>query len=278
MDRQSLYEIYQENLELLENEMQQVKKMTQINLGRLYYEKAKEKKQGNIPKLEYDVLGSTRLYTFLLCSWLEAWLKKILYENSSAAFTEMERESILSARKMSEKWTMCLNMSVCKSYGFSFCLKKNDYSADFAVNSEELQNYQKVSAFLAKIEQAITVRNRLAHGQWSRPLNSRCTGLAEQGVYDFFSDNDNIQKLDLLHKIYKDIAEIISAYVVYKDKVLTQNFKKEIEKRIEKIVHCQRRIEKSDLDNYCKPFYRKECLDRDGKKIFMADHFWLSDD
>ena len=37
MDRQNLYNIYQNNLELLENELGQVKKMTQINLGKLYY-------------------------------------------------------------------------------------------------------------------------------------------------------------------------------------------------------------------------------------------------
>ena len=66
MDRQGLYEIYQENLKLLEDEIGQVKKMTQINLGKLYYERANTNKQGRIKKLEYDVLGSTRLYTCLL--------------------------------------------------------------------------------------------------------------------------------------------------------------------------------------------------------------------
>lgn len=272
MDRQSLYEIYQENLELLENEMQQVKKMTQMNLGKLYYERTNKNKQGDIQKLEYDVLGSTRLYTFLLCSWLEARLKKILYENSSVAFAEAERENILSAKKMSEKWRRCLNISVCKSYGFVFQPNKNDYSADFRSNSDELQNYQKVYTYLSEIEQAITVRNRLAHGQWSRPLNSGCTGLAEQGVYDFLSQNDNIQKLNLLHKIYKNIAEIISAYVVYKEKVSTPNFKKEIEKRMQKIVNDQQRIEKSEFNSYCKSFYRKECWKRETKKIYMADN------
>lgn len=106
--------IYQNNLELLENELGQVKKMTQINLGKLYYATLERKELGEIKKNERYVLGSTRLYTFLLCSWLEARLKKILYESSSVAFSERERSIVLSSRTMSEKWKKCLNISVCK--------------------------------------------------------------------------------------------------------------------------------------------------------------------
>ncbi|OLA45676.1 MAG: hypothetical protein BHW39_03605 [Firmicutes bacterium CAG:552_39_19] len=48
MDRQNLYNIYQNNLELLENELGQVKKMTQINLGKLYYATLERKELGEI--------------------------------------------------------------------------------------------------------------------------------------------------------------------------------------------------------------------------------------
>lgn len=265
MDRQGLYEIYQENLKILEDEIGQVKKMTQINLGKLYYERANTNKQGRIKKLEYDVLGSTRLYTFLLCSWLEARLKKILYENSSVAFTDAERQIVLSGREMNKKWRNCLNLSVCKSYGFRFCMNQNDYSANF-MNESDAFYYQKVYGYLDDIEQAITIRNRLAHGQWSRPLNSNCSDLAGQKVYDFLEENDNIQKLDLLYNIYKIIAEVIGSYVVYKDKILTDNFRNDVEKKIQKIDNYRKRIKKCNFDNYCKPFYKQECLERECKK------------
>ena len=266
MDRQRLYEIHQENLELLENELEQVKKMTQINLGKLYYERANANTQGKIKKLEYDVLGSTRSYTFLLCSWLEARLKKILYEGSSVAFTDVEREIVLSDKKMNEKWRKCLNMSVCKSYGFVFDVEQRDYSSCFVNDSDAARYYQKVYSYLDDIEQAITVRNRLAHGQWKIPLNSSSSDLAGQEVNDFFAENDNIQKLDLLYNIYKIIAEIISSYVVYKDKILTNNFRNDIEKKIQKIVNYRQRIDRNKFDSYCKSFYRQECVERECKK------------
>lgn len=55
-------------------------------------------------KTEYDILSGNRLYTFLLCSWFEARLNKILYENSSAGFTDGDRRSIKSEKKMGQKW------------------------------------------------------------------------------------------------------------------------------------------------------------------------------
>jgi len=269
-DRQKLYEVYQENLELLENELEQVKKMTQISLGKLYYERINANVPGRINKIEYDILGGTRLYTFLLCSWLEARLKKILYENSSVAFTDTERKIVLSGKKMNEQWRNCLNMSVCKSYGFSYCDNQNNYSSYFINNPDAKQYYQKVYSYLDDIEQAIIVRNRLAHGQWKKPLNSRCSDLAGPEVNNFLAANDNIQKLDLLYSIYRIIAEIISSYVVYKDKILTDNFRKDIEKKIQKIANYRQRINKSNFDNYCKPFYTKECLERASKKCIES--------
>lgn len=266
MDRQNLYNIYQNNLELLENELGQVKKMTQINLGKLYYATLERKELGEIKKNERCVLGSTRLYTFLLCSWLEARLKKILYESSSVAFSERERSIVLSSRTMSEKWKKCLNISVCKSYGFTFEREINEYIDYFNDCSDEKYCYCKVYEYLGDIEQAVTIRNRLAHGQWKIQLNSNESNLASEEITSFFERYDNIQKLDLLYKVYKLIAEIISSYVVYKDKVLTNNFKQEIKDKIFKIENYQQRIMKSDFDKYCNKFYEQEIQERKCKK------------
>ncbi len=59
MDRQHLYEIHQDNLVLLENELEQVKRMAQINLGKYYYEKNTTNIPGVIKKLEFDILANT---------------------------------------------------------------------------------------------------------------------------------------------------------------------------------------------------------------------------
>ncbi len=266
MNRQELYDVYQKNLNLLENELEQVKKMTQVNLGNLYYIYLKEKESGKVKKTEKDILGSTRLYTFLLCSWLEARLKKILYEGSSVAFLDEERNIVLNGKSMSEKWIRCFNVSVCKSYGFTFEREVNDYRNHFNENSDEKYCYCKVCEYLDDIKQAITIRNRLAHGQWEIQLNSHENNLACDGIISFFEKYDNIQKLDLLYNIYRIIAEIISSYVVYKDKVSTNNFKSAIKQKICKIENYQQRIIKSDFDKYCNKFYKQEEFEREFKK------------
>ncbi len=211
-------------------------------------------------------MASTRLYTFLLCSWFEARLYKILYENSSVAFSDTERSTVTSARTMSEKWRNCLNMSICKSYGFAFNPTQNDYSTCFTIGSVDLAYYQKVYAYLDDIEYAITIRNKLAHGQWLTPLNSNRTNFAEAAVQNFLNTNNNIQKLDLLYNVYKTIAEIISSYVVYKDKISTNNFKNDLEKKIKKIDNFRQRINKTSFEDYCKPFYVKEHMVKTASK------------
>lgn len=272
MNREQLYNIYQTNLELLENELVQVKRMAQANLGKLCYAKLEEKELGEIQKREKDVLGITRLYTFLLCSWLEARIKKILYEGSSVAFTEAERNQILSARKMSCKWKKYFNMAVCKSYGFIFKSNKNNYTDCFGNRKEELYCYQKVLKYLDDIKQAITVRNRLAHGQWETQLNYEETRMAGPEVYDFLNQYDNVQKLDMLYSIYKIIAEIISSYVVYKDKNVTNNFNDTMIKKIKEIENFHQRIEKSNFEKYCKPFMIKEKSEyKNRKKVYIKE-------
>lgn len=245
MDSPNLYEIYQENLLLLENQLAQVKRMTQINFGKYYYEKSKTNIPGVVKRLEFDILASTRLYTFLLCSWFETRLYKILYENSSVAFTGDERDSVLSARSMSEKWKRCLNLSICKSYGFEFSINQRDYFHCFDAESEALDFYKQVYEYLNDIDDAIMIRNKLAHGQWKTILNRGRTNFAGLNIQSFFNTNNNIQKLDLLYNIYKLITDIISSYVVYKDKVSTDAFHKNLKQKIDKINSFKQRMEKA---------------------------------
>ena len=78
---------------------------------------------------------------------------------------------------MSEKWKKCLNISVCKSYGFTFEREINEYIDYFNDCSDEKYCYCKVYEYLGDIEQAVTIRNRLAHGQWKIQLNSNESNL-----------------------------------------------------------------------------------------------------
>lgn len=255
MVKADYYKRYQENLELLEIEMELIKKTTQTHLGMFEWV---DKESHDIGKLENEkkaILAGTRLYSFLLCSWFEARLYKIVYEASSVAFTDSEISSIMSQDKMDKNWKMCYAYAICKNYGFTYSSGKN-YSMEFALGSMERLNYEEVMKMIEDIKNAITVRNRLAHGQWSVQFNASRNAIA---TYDFFSKYDNIQKLVLLKEKFSLIAEIISDYVVFKDKTSgTRDFNDFIHNKIMKVQNIEVRISKHNFKKYCTSFYNIE--------------------
>ena len=96
--------------------------------------------------------------------------------------------------------------------------------------------------------------------------------MAGPEVYNFLNQYDNVQKLDMLYSIYKIIAEIISSYVVYKDKNVTNNFNDTMIKKIKEIENFHQRIEKSNFEKYCKPFMIKEKSEYENrKKVYIKE-------
>ena len=253
MTKNDFYIVYQANLKMLEREIKLVKKSTQINLGRKLWLQENISDNSKVLSCEEDIEAGTRLYTFLICSWLEARLMKILYENSSAAFTDTEINHIRSLSSMTTKWKESFSMAVCKSYGFTY-VNAHDYTSNFTNGSTSQQNYIDILSLFVDIENAITIRNRLAHGQWDKQFNSSNTTLKN---YPFFNIYTNIQKLDLLRQYYNYIADIISSYVTYKDKANT-NFDSGIQNKIALIKEKKIRILNSDFDKYCQPFKLRE--------------------
>ena len=62
MNREQLYNIYQTNLELLENELVQVKRMAQANLGKLCYAKLEEKEFKKEKKMFWELQDCIHFY------------------------------------------------------------------------------------------------------------------------------------------------------------------------------------------------------------------------
>ena len=251
MDRKDYYNHYQSNLQLLDCEMEQVKTAAQQAIGEKAWLKKKHRDQNQIATTDYKIKACTRLYTFLLCSWFEARLLKMLYENSSVAFTDQEIATIRSDqpryKEMNQKWKESFSIAVCRSYGFSYA-PNTDYTSQFVNGSVEQKNYLAVCSFFTDISDAITIRNRLGHGQWAIQFNKRNTNVAN---YSFFTKYDNIQKLNMLKQAFNEIAEIINSYVTYKDKHAA-NFNALIEKRINKVFQIRTRIQNSDFDKYAR--------------------------
>lgn len=249
MDRQDYYEHYQSNLQLLDCEMEQVKTAAQQAIGEKTWLETMHHDQNQIAKIDYKIKACTRLYTFLLCSWFEARLLKMLYENSSVAFTDQEIATIRSKqsnyREMNQKWKESFSIAICRSYGFSYT-PNTDYTSQFVNGSIEQRNYTTVCSFFADIANAITIRNRLGHGQWDVQFNGSNTNIAN---YSFFVEYDNIQKLNMLKQAFNEIAEIINSYVTYKDK-RNPNFNTLVGKRINNVSQIKTRIQNSNFGKY----------------------------
>ena len=245
MDRADYYKYYQSNIELLNCEIDQVKKATQTIIGKKNWQERMKVDAHQIAKTEKEIKACTRLFSFLICSWFEARLMKILYENSSVAFSDEEITQIRNIKQMNQKWETAFLMAVCKSCGLSYSDNIN-YNDLFPAGSLKLQNYQNVCGLFSDISEAITIRNRLAHGQWEVQFNSSNTAVKE---YSFLTDYDNIQKLDILKQCYNEIADIISSYVTYKDK-RNPNFDNVIQKKLCTIFDKKTKIQKSSFRKY----------------------------
>ena len=251
MDRKDYYKHYQSNLQLLDCEMEQVKIAAQQAIGEKAWLEKLHRDQKQIAATDNRIKACTRLYTFLLCSWFEARLLKMLYENSSVAFTDQEIATIRSKQpnygEMNQKWKESFSIAVCRSYGFAYT-PNTDYTSQFVNGSVEQRNYTTVCSFFADIADAITIRNRLGHGQWDVQFNGSNTNVAN---YSFFTEYDNIQKLNMLKQAFNEIAEIINSYVTDKDKY-TSNFNVLIEKRINNVFQIKTRIQNSDFEKYAR--------------------------
>jgi hypothetical protein len=119
-----------------------------------------------------SVATHLRLYAFLLGAWAESRLLKLLYE--PRAFTEDERRSVLEKKALA-RWHAVLEAAYRRHYGVP---QANLRPPALTVTaSSRLQTLQAVLD--NDLLSIITLRNKLAHGQWAYPLNDTLDDVAE---------------------------------------------------------------------------------------------------
>lgn len=113
-----------------------------------------------------------RLYAFLLGAWSECRLLKLLYEPN--AFTDAERKVVLN-KKALERWKAVLEAAYRRHYGIPRARLKPP-----ALPVTAAERLQKLRSILDDdLSSIITLRNKLAHGQWAYPLNDALNDVAE---------------------------------------------------------------------------------------------------
>jgi len=136
----------------------------------------------------------TRVLAQLASTWIEVRVYKLIYEPN--AFTDSEITNVLQSETLQQKWENALNYSYFKHFQISDPQKITD-------------NKYTVLCELIKSDftDSITIRNRLAHGQWKYAFNSNVTSISSDLTTKI--QNENVLKIQIKLQIFKDIAQII---------------------------------------------------------------------
>ncbi|QEY26384.1 hypothetical protein [Neisseria zalophi] len=224
LNKENLYQIYQNNLLGAENQLSIIEEICKQKRAQYYISKC-EKHAAN------DYISSTRLYALLLANWFEVKLFKIINENSSAAFKPNEVEQIQECRSISEKWQATYKISIEK------IMQKGLNNFD-NINIQDLSNIFQSDYFI-EIENLIQIRNKLAHGQWNIQLNHKQTNI--NNSLKFLDKYQSYSHLKLLRSKLEKISKIIETIVIYKDKE-NKNFSKILNKLKNEIDNIDSRL------------------------------------
>ncbi len=116
---------------------------------------------------ESGELTFTRLYTMMLGVWCEARLHKLLYEKG--VFSEDERYFVYNKASLGERWKGALELGLKKHLGFGIGDEISRKTVKFSV----LNLYEEIQGWISEhFEPVITLRNKVAHGQWIKPFTN----------------------------------------------------------------------------------------------------------
>jgi hypothetical protein len=145
-----------------------------------------------------DALLKTTM--LLLGAWAEDRLRKMLFEPNG--FTSDEREQITGAGSQIEMWKFALERGFRKRYQLPFANLAQ--ALPFTPRSRYTAILNIIENDLRPI---IEVRNKLAHGQWVRPLNSENDDVSPLHTQQI--NGENAHSVKCKHRILEYLSQII---------------------------------------------------------------------
>ena len=127
-----------------------------------------------------DALLKTTM--LLLGGWAENRLKKLLFEPNG--FSQQERERIELAQSQFESWKLALEIGFRKRYAIP-----NANLATSLLITPRGYFQTLTSALDEDLKPIIEIRNKLAHGQWARTLNSENTDFSNAMMAKINAEN-----------------------------------------------------------------------------------------
>lgn len=135
------------------------------------------------------------LVSFLLGAWSEARLLKLIYEPNG--FSDPDRSTVLSETALG-RWKILVELAFRRHYDIPLAeLRPPKLPSTAHFRLTKLQE-----ALDTDLRAVITMRNKLAHGQWAYPLNDALDDVAQEQMDALRTENLLLlrQKFRLLYR------------------------------------------------------------------------------
>lgn len=148
----------------------------------------------------------TLLATQIIGNWAEVRLHKLLHEIK--CFSDIELNFInCSSSSLEERWLNTFRLSVCRH--FKIKLTRDDKMIMARLNRIDYHMYSDIVEVIENyMVPSINLRNRIAHGQLKKVLNSDLTQISEDLMREI--NTINIIKVQNMYKILKLLSQLIN--------------------------------------------------------------------
>lgn len=164
----------------------------------------------------------------LLGGWSENRLRKLSYEPNG--FSLSERNKILDGHNQIGSWEMALNLGFRKRYN----IKKADLKTSLSITPRS-HYLILLDAIDFDLKPIIEIRNKLAHGQWSRALNNANDDFSNTSMRRIKKENALTLKCKI--RVLENLAYLIHDLVAG-----NHAFERDFDKHFTNLEHARREI------------------------------------
>lgn len=147
-----------------------------------------------------------KTFTLLIGAWSEVRLLKLLHEPNG--FLEIDRNQILGADSKIEQWKLSVQIGFRRRY--------NVPNAALSAQSLPATAYLRYRDIAQLIENdlrpIIEIRNKLAHGQWARTLNSEMDDISQNMMA--MLNTENALSANFKKRIIEALSRIVNDLIV----------------------------------------------------------------
>jgi len=185
-----------------------------------------------------------RLYAFLLGAWAETRLRKLLYEGSG--FSASHRKRVLDEGTQLDQWKKAVELGFRVHYGKPrAAIQPGNFPATAA-----FRYHATIAAIDEWLGPTISVRNKLAHGQWVYPLNSTGTDIAQDMYVPI--NKENLLALQYKMALLKELAQLAHELIAS-----PPTFERDFDLRFDRIAGIVTNLESRRYEDYAANLVQK---------------------